>query len=458
MRINEISQFHENTSIISWWHKHLFWMLEWMSAKRRRLLLAIGAVWVGIQYPLHTLRKYEDLPIPHDAIGMAMVILVLFCLLWLTYQAALRFPSLHPAVRHHPQITLHLLYWGMLAVLWVTTPAHGLWRAVLLAVALIYPYLLWRCGYMLLAGQHGKMAGTRFWDHLFTLWPPYGGSNTPYGKGLVYLSRCEAKDSEALARSQLAGIKLLLLCQAWRIAMWAMDGVVYGESNGLTNALGGYTLGIPRLAELLDQGGKAPALKSWGSIYSELVHQVLHHAIRGHELIGILRLLGFNVFRNTYKPLLAESVVEFWNRYFYYFKELLSTFFFLPVFAKTGNVLRHHLHLRIFLAVFTAAFVGNLYYHLLQEVRLLTLGNVLEALYDLRSKAFYCFLLAVGIYLSMLREQRRSHQLQRQAIYSPWMRRAGVWTFFSLIIIWDVRSSTPFHTRVDFFLGLFGLA
>jgi len=25
------------------------------------------------------------------------------------------------------------------------------------------------------------------------------------------------------------------------------------------------------------------------------------------------------MFRNTYKPLLAESIVEFWNRYYYYF-------------------------------------------------------------------------------------------------------------------------------------------
>lgn len=458
MSITEISQFHENTLIISWWHKRLFWVLEWMTTSRRRLILATGAVWVGIQYPLRILHKYETLPIPHEAGGIALVVLALFSLLGLTYYAASRFSSWHPMVRNHPQLTLHLLYWGMLAVLWMTTPVHGLWRAVLLGVALIFPYLLWRCGYMLLAGQYGRMTGTRFWDHLFTLWPPYGGSNTPYGKGLVYLSRCEAKDSKELARSQLAGIKLLLLCQAWRIVMWGMDGLVYGESNGLTDAVGGYSLAIPRLAELLSQGGNAPIIAAWGSVYSELVHQVLHHAVRGHELIGILRLLGFNVFRNTYKPLLAESVVEFWNRYFYYFKELLTNFFFLPVFAKTGSILRHHPQLRMLLAVFAAAFFGNLYYHLLQDVKLLTFGDVFEALYDLRSKAFYCFLLAAGIYVSMLREQRRGNLPQRATVYSRWLRRAGVWTFFALIIIWDARGNTPFLTRLDFFLGLFGLA
>ncbi|MEF8725082.1 hypothetical protein [Candidatus Accumulibacter phosphatis] len=39
-------------------------------------------------------------------------------------------------------------------------------------------------------------------------------------------------------------------------------------------------------------------------------------------IIGTLRLFGFNVFRNTYKPLPPESILEFWNRYYYYLKEL----------------------------------------------------------------------------------------------------------------------------------------
>lgn len=54
------------------------------------------------------------------------------------------------------------------------------------------------------------------------------------------------------------------------------------------------------------------------SIYCELVRQVLRHAVNGHAVIGTLRLFGFKVFRNTYKPLLAESRVAFWGRYYYF--------------------------------------------------------------------------------------------------------------------------------------------
>jgi hypothetical protein len=276
---------------------------------------------------------------------------------------------------------------------------------------------------------------------------------------LVYLSRLEAKTSEELARSQLAGIKLLLLCQVLKLVRDLLGGVLYGPGNGLTTALGGFTPVIPQLGELVKSGGQAPLAASWASIYCELFWQVLKHAIRGHEIIGILRLFGFNVFRNTYKPLLAESVVEFWNRYYYYFKELLVNFFFMPVFAQLGGVLRNRPQLRLFLAVLASAFFGNMYYHVVQEADLMVQGDVFQALYNLRSRVFYCLLLALGIYVSMVREQRRSRQGQATTgTGRRLLRMAGVWTFFSLIFIWNVRSDAPFLSRVDFFLGLFGLA
>ncbi len=104
------------------------------------------------------------------------------------------------------------MYWGFLVVLWTTPPDSGLWRQVLFGVALIFPLpdlaLRVRAAFRL---SYGRMAGTRFSDHLLTLWPIYGGSNTPYGNGFGYLARSEAKTEEELARSQLAGIKLLCL-------------------------------------------------------------------------------------------------------------------------------------------------------------------------------------------------------------------------------------------------------
>ena len=107
----------------------------------------------------------------------------------------------------------------------------------------------------------------------------------------------------------------------------------------------------------------------------------------------------------------------------------------MPAFAQLGAVLRQWPQLRLFLAVMASAFVGNLYYHLLQGYALLVQGDLFQALYNLRSRAFYCLLLALGVYVSMLRERRRSSQPPAAGGSRRFLRIAGVWTFFSLIFI-----------------------
>ena len=58
----------------------------------------------------------------------------------------------------------------------------------------------------------------------------------------------------------------------------------------------------------------------------------------------------------------------------------------------------------------------------------------------------------------MLREQNRRGQAVAAGTAPRWLRIFGVWTFFSLISIWNTDGGAPFLRRVDFFLGLFCLA
>jgi len=455
MPLTRFMQFHEDPAIIAWWHSQLGSALSWLTPLRRRAILAVGAVWIGVSKPREILASAKNLPVPHDWVGSAIVVSILFGILWLSYRAAVRFASLPAFVRRRPQLTIHLIFWALVAVIWSTSPAAGQWRAVVAGIAITFPFLIWRCGYLLLSGQRGRSAGTRFTDHLLTLWPIYGGSNTPYGKGLDYLSRHEAKTDIDLARAQLAGIKLLLLAAAWSLAREVMDGVVYGvPGNMVTRVLYGHTFGIPRLGTLVGRDKEVSLWVPWISIYCELIRQVLTLAVHGHSIIAVLRLFGFNVFRNTYKPLLAESVVEFWGRYFYYFKELLMEFFFLPTYAQW---FRTWPRLRLFAAVFAAAFFGNMYYHLFQK-NLLLLGDALGAWQSLNSRLFYCLLLAVGLSVSMLRAQIPMGKPSSTSAGRRLLRIFGVWTFFGLIYIWEVKSDASFVSRTQFFWSLFWLA
>ncbi len=174
--------------------------------------------------------------------------------------------------------------------------------------------------------------------------------------------------------------------------------------------------------------------------------------------VGVLRLFGFRVFRNVYKPLLSTTLVDFWNRFNYYFKELLVEFFFFPTFLKAFKA---RPRLRIFAATMAAAGAGNLYYHLMRDSPLLFRMPSAEAASWIASRALYSFLLGVGIFVSMLREKERRGRPSPPDLRWPALRRlraiAGVWLFYSLLHIWGMPpAELGFGQRARFFCSLFG--
>lgn len=447
-----LGSLHEHPAVIAGWLTWTRPLLSRLTPTRRRALLALAALYVVVRRPL---REMITAVAPHNApLVAAAVITLCLVVVVLLYAAARQFSALPAAVRAHPQITLHGLFWALVALGWVGWLGSGPAGLVLAGLVLALPFLLWRLGYLLMSGQRGRMGDTRFSDHLLYLYPAYGGTNTPYGKGIDHLSRHEARTDEALARSQLAGLKLLALAWIYERLNVGIARLVHGEPAGSVHAA--YGLGLPRLESLVPTGSEAPWLAAWAALYLGLVTQVLALAVRGHEVVGVLRLFGFNVFRNTYKPLLAPSLVDFWNRYYYYFKELLVDFFFFPIYVR---YFRRSPRLRIFVATLAAAGAGNLYYHLLQQDSFLLTGSWTVLRPWLESRSLYCLALALGIYVSLRREQqRRGATAAAPGGWAVQLRRiAGVWTFFALLRVLDVPGGVPLAQRADFLLGLVGL-
>lgn len=453
----KFAQAHENERLVAWLESCR--LVLWLTAPRRRQILFIGAIFAGVVGAFSrqaTWHEYRSLA-PWLVHGIAF--LLLLGIVYSLYLAAVNFKRLPAIIRRRPQICFHFFFWALLLAIWCAPEKSRLSPAVLVVVAASFPYLIWRAGYMLLSGQRGNAPRSHFRDHLFYIWPIWDGTNTPPGKGHDYLSRAEAQTPETYARAILGGIKLLLLVALWKIVMQLMGAAVYGDpKNSLTPVLNGFYLGIPRLKQILSSDGSVPLLVMWISLYLELIWETLSLAAKGHVWIGMLRLFGFNVFRNTYKPLLAETVVDFWNRYYYYFKELMMEFFFFPAYVR---YFRNQPVLRIITAVFAAAFVGNMYYHLLQAKDPLMARNV-ERLWSLLGARFiYCFLLASGIAISMLRQQRRRSNSQTAALrtdgFYRFKRIACVWTFFAVINFWNVLANLTIAERGRLFLSLFGL-
>ena len=450
MNWNEFRHLHTAPRVVAAWQRLFGPVLARFGPARRRQLLGVAALVLAIRYSVRTALPgphwFERVPQVSDWLPLAALILgyAAGC-----YVAARRFAALPAMVRRSPLVALHGTFWLLLVLLWNLGDAPPALRTSVAAFAGAIPMLIWRLSYMVQSAQRGRMAGTGFLDHAMYLWPAWGGTDTPYGKGLDYLKSTEARDEEALARSQLAGLKLFVLALLSAVGFRLVNGLVFGAPNVVQRALGGMTLGLPTIdAILAGSPGQYPPWVGWIALYGDLFLQVLKLAATGHVIIGYLRLCGFHVFRNTYKPLLAETVVEFWNRFYYYFKELLVHFFFIPTFVA---YFKRSPRLRLPAAVFASAFLGNLYYHVLQEDSLLRQDwPALQSM--LAPRALYCFLLATGIYLSMLRDQAG----RRSGAGRPGWRRAlailGVWTFFAVIRLWHHGEATM-ADRLDHLLA-----
>ena len=455
MTWEQFRHLHKDPRAIALWRWLFGPLLRWLNPGRRRILLVLGALVAALRHPIPIVhRNGMHLEIAADLATTLPVAALLLAYAVCCYQAALNFASLPTFVRQRPLIHLHAVFWVLVAVLWTTGYANPTLLAILAGCVIAMPFLIWRLSYLLQTGQRGRMVGSSVLDHVVYVSPVWGGTNTPYGKGFDYLRSSEAGDEDSLARSQLAGLKMFVLAFICSIGVKLIDGVVFGSQNIYRHALGDATLGLPTVdAQLQAPPGSHAAWVGWTAIYCDLFLQVLKLGVYGHVIVGYLRICGFNVFRNTYKPLLAETIVEFWNRYYYYFKELLVSFFFLPTFVR---YFKSSPRMRLFAAVFASAFLGNLYYHAIQDPSLARRDwAALAAM--LIPRAGYCFLLALGIFVSMQREQRRT----RLQFDRPWPRRAmailGVWTFFAIIRLFHHGDPT-YRSRIEFILGLFGVA
>ena len=92
--------------------------------------------------------------------------------------------------------------------------------------------------------------------------------------------------------------------------------------------------------------------------------------------------------------------MDYFNRFHYYFKELLVDFFFVPTFFK---MFRNYPRLRMFFATFMAAGVGNAIWHFTRDINLVSTLGPVAAVETYTSYAFYCIVLATGVGLSQVR-------------------------------------------------------
>jgi hypothetical protein len=347
------------------------------------------------------------------------------------------------ARRPRSSFAQHPVSWllGALALLCALTlllSDQPLW--LVLSIKLLGTYMWFLC-YAVVDQRSPQRSSPAF--ALSLVRPFWGSSSTPIGKGASYLAKLRCDDARELARVQLKGLKLLI---------WSL--VLQGASLMLTAAT--LRAGIPPLPKVVQSfalGQPTNAGVGWAAIVSAVAIGALELAVWGHRVVACARLAGWKLRRNTWRPLASRSLADFWNRYYFYFKELLLDFFFYPTFFR---LFKRHARLRTFCATFMAAGVGNAIYHFVRDIdRVFSLGPG-QAIQGYASYAFYCVLLAGGIAISQLRVDRA---VQARGPLQRVVSFACVWGFVCCLQVFGgIEDRTLTLTnRLSFMLHQFGV-
>lgn len=431
----------------NWWPDVtvILLLMTFLPVYRRQLLLAGTMYWLWRYTPFNwslverLARGDEVASSIENSVGwpvfqiLVVAAVLLFCAAF--YAVAWRWRDTAPMNR--PLRALLFTYVGGLALAtWL--PLTPVTEVALWAFLVVLGRYIWFLAYSLLAIHSDAR-----WPFVLQLggyhpfWMGATTSPVPFAKGAAYLRKIEAKDPAALAVTQLKGVKLLYWALLLTVFRALYRGLIYtgafsfwGWSFPLP-----FSLDAPRFAEVFGQsvaGIPAVWYLNWLALATRFLLDLLNIAIWGHVMIAVCRMTGFRALRNTYKPLRSATIAEFWNRYYYYFKELMVECFFYPTYLR---YFKRWPRFRLVFATMAAAGFGNILYHFLRDSSYIVRLGLWDAFLAFRVYLFYGALLGLAIGLSQLRHRNR--RIDRDSLRTRVLAPVSVLAFYSVLSIFD---------------------
>jgi len=415
---------------------------------RRRFMIALASlamvlVTSRLDELLQALAKQEALPrlAHHFAFKPAVLLLSLGLVIGFVQLVKTRLSAL----QRWSVATLVTLNAGLLGLV-ALLPLQGAWRALAWAVVAGAGGYLWYAAYSL--GDRGDRRGRTLLKDASAWRPFWGGTAVPFPKPGRSLEELEVRTPEEAAVWQLKALKLVtwaLMLAVLRTALvllatggpsypsgWLPDTVLAMAPSA---SFAGMSLQVPSLQDALAlslAGTPHSAAVNWASLALHLGVDLLDISILGHVVVAGARMAGFKALRNTHRPLESRSIADFWNRYYFYFKELLLDFFFFPAYMRW---FKKHPRLRLFFATFAAAGLGNFLYHWLADPAGMVSFGFWGSLLARETYALYVVLLVLGIGLSQMVKPRSA---TRPSYMARVATTSGVLLFYGLLQIPNV--------------------
>lgn len=340
-----------------------------------------------------------------------------------------------------PVLSLLVLGTALTALTLLLPRDHGLFTVTWILVAYLSSTFFF-IGYILMAvRQKGRMENTTLLGYVRPFW---ADSVVPI-KGPGYLSKFQAHDAAALAVTRLKGLKL---------AVWAV--ILFWTGEIVFNQFVHSSLGLPHFEahlKTVSAGSPTSLALGWVVLAVHFLERILVVGALVHALVAVIRMAGFAIPRGMVKPLGSRTISEYWGKYLFYFKELLSDFFFFPTFQRC---FKKHPRLRIAFATFMAAFVGNILFDVISDGPAFAVDGFAATIDNFYSYTVYAGGLTLGIIWSQLFQTKPRPEdgfLRYQVL-----PRVIVLGFFALLQIFDDSSGViPLGDRFTFFASLFGV-
>ena len=421
----------------NWWAIAIILALTSAFPQHRRAILVPAALLFVVLAPpvdfavlheLGTQRGASARAINLGWVAIPIVWAMAFAFLWVVQN----FPKSIVAKR---PVTALLAILLLLILASRTLPIAGSAWVMCASIQMCFASYIWFFAYWV-AENHNRdkakpLIRTGFWR------PFWGFTRVPYGKGAAYLERVEAKNDDELAVAQIKGLKLLIWAVVITAFIVAVNKLIYRVPHGvsLTELPADSAAAIiPTYQMSLDalRTSEPYSLPMWWAVLAlYFLMRVAFLTVWGAKIIAVARMAGFNAFRNTYRPFESPTVAEYYNRIYYYFKELLVAFFFYPTYLR---YFKKWPRVRLFVATLAAAGLGNWLFHFLRDQDLILRHGFWHAAWMYGSYAVYALVLGVAIGVSQLRSNARTRA--RCAAPTGWARvrsTAVIMLFFILI-------------------------
>ncbi len=184
-------------------------------------------------------------------------------------------------------------------------------------------------------------------------------------RGSIELSTAVQKNVLSLSKCQISGIKLALASMFFKLGAQFLEMFLFhsqGSSILLNyvhipslNLINPSLIGLAKYNQL-----DVSLLQLWTVVLVRPMIYFLFEPIgNAGLLVAFLRLLGFQINRNFYKPYNANTFSNFLHRIYFYYSSILIHFFYLPIFFYLSEF-KVRSKYKIFFSTFLAISLGGL--------------------------------------------------------------------------------------------------